>query len=207
MTITCYIYLLIITHCDKQVRARNTYFWAKILSMDLSGILSITGYPGLFKTVSRMKNGLIVESLLDGKRMPAYTAQKILALEDISIYTEGDDVPLSDVFGLIYKKTGGKAAIDAQKASIKELGEYLDSVLPTYDKERVYNSDLKKLFVWFNLLESKGLLKEKEAEKPAAEKEEKPAKKKAAAKEEKAADPIPKSEPKGKKGSTKKIMK
>jgi hypothetical protein len=174
--------------------------------MDLSGILSITGYPGLYKTVSRMKNGFIVESLADGKRMPTYATQKILKLEDIGIYTEGDDVPLPEVFKLILAKTNGKATIDPKKASIKELSEYLSSVLPTYDKERVYDSDLKKLFVWFNLLESKGLLKEKEAEKT-AEKEEKTAKKKAVAKAEKAADPIPKSEPKGKKGSTKKIKK
>ena len=65
--------------------------------MDLSGILSIAGYPGLFKMVSQMKTGLVVESLLDGKRMPAYSTQKILALEDISIYTEDDDVPLHDL--------------------------------------------------------------------------------------------------------------
>lgn len=174
--------------------------------MNLSGILSITGYPGLFKTVSRMKSGLIVESLLDGKRMPAYATQKIVTLAEISIYTEGDDIPLSDVFKLIFDKTNGKAAIDPKKASIKELSEYLSSVLPTYDKERVYDSDLKKLFVWFNLLESKGLLKEKEADKK-TEEGAKPTKKKAAVKEEKAADPIPKSEPKGKKGSTKKVKK
>lgn len=173
--------------------------------MDLSGILSITGYPGLFKTVSRMKSGLVVESLLDGKRMPAYATQKILALEDISIYTDGDDVPLSQVFSAIFKKTGGKAAIDTKKASIKELSDYLITVLPNYDKERVYNSDLKKLFVWFNLLQEKGLLKEKEAEKK--DESAKPSKKKAATKEEKTADPIPKSEPKGKKGSTKKVKK
>lgn len=62
--------------------------------MNLSGILSIAGHPGLFKMVSQMKGGLVVESLTDGKRMPAYTSQKILALDDISIYTQGDDVPL-----------------------------------------------------------------------------------------------------------------
>lgn len=176
--------------------------------MELSGILSIAGYPGLFKMVSQMKTGLVVESLLDGKRMPAYTSQKMLALEDISIYTDADDVPLAEVFGLIFKKTAGKAALDPKKASLKELSDFLVSVLPNYDKERVYNSDLKKLFVWFNLLAEKGLLKEKEAKKEV--KDEKPVKEKAttkAAKSEKAETPKPKSEPKGKKGATKKVKK
>ena len=155
-----------------------------------------------------MKTGLVVESLLDGKRMPAYTSQKMLALEDISIYTDADDVPLGEVFGLLLKKTAGKAALDPKKASLKELSDFLASVLPNYDKERVYNSDLKKLFVWFNLLAEKGLLKEKEAKKEV--KAEKPAKEKATtktAKSEKAETPKPKSEPKGKKGATKKVKK
>jgi hypothetical protein len=176
--------------------------------MDLSKILAIGGYPGLFKMVSQMKTGIVVESIVDGKRMAAYTTQKILALEDISIYTDADDVPLGEVFGLLFKKTSGKAGPDAQKASIKELSEFLASVLPNYDKARVYNSDLKKLFVWFNLLAEKGLLKEKEVKKE--EKPEKPAKEKAAAKAtkaEKAETPKPKSEPKGKKGATKKVKK
>jgi hypothetical protein len=134
--------------------------------MDLSGILSIAGYPGLFKMVSQMKTGLVVESLLDGKRMPAYSTQKILALEDISIYTEDDDVPLADVFGLLAEKSGGKASLNHKKSSVKELSDHLESVLPNYDKDRVYNSDLKKLFQWFNLLIEKGLLnKEEEEEK------------------------------------------
>lgn len=156
-----------------------------------------------------MKSGLVVESLLDGKRMPAYSTQKILALEDISIYTDEDDVPLADVFALLLKKTEGKAGPNPKKASIQELSEFLASVLPNYDKERVYNSDLKKLFQWFNLLAEKGLLKEEEKEKEPA-KAEKTAKAKApikAAKDEKAATPKPKSDPKGKKGSTKKVKK
>lgn len=146
-----------------------------------------------------MKSGLVVESLLDGKRMPAYASQKILALEDISIYTEDDDVPLADVFSLILKKTGGKSALNPKKASVAELGDFLASVLPTYDRERVYNSDLKKLFQWFNLLAEKGLLKEEE--------EEKPAKKAKVQKEKKATPPRAKSEPKAKKGATKKVKK
>lgn len=173
--------------------------------MDLSGILSIAGYSGLFKMVSQMKAGLLVESLVDGKRMPAYSTQKILALEDISIYTEEDDVPLADVFDLLAEKSGGKAALNHKKSSIKELSEYLESVLPKYDKDRVYNSDLKKLFQWFNLLAEGGMLKEKKEAKP--EKAAKSAKKTTKSKEEKAGSPKPKSEPKGKKGATKKVKK
>lgn len=176
--------------------------------MNLTGILSIAGHAGLFKMVSQMKSGLVVESIVDGKRMPAYATQKILALEDISIYTDEDDVPLGEVFGLIFKKTGGKAALDPKKASAKELSEYLGSVLPTYDRDRVYQSDMKKLFQWYNLLAEKGLLKE---EKEEAKEDEKKSEKKAAApksaKQEKAETPKPKSEPKGKKGSTKKVKK
>jgi len=157
-----------------------------------------------------MKTGLVVESLLDGKRMPAYSTQKILALEDISIYTDEDDVPLGDVFTLLFKKTAGKAGPNHKKASVAELSDFLASVLPNYDKDRVYNSDLKKLFQWFNLLAGKGLLKEKEEEKEEEKKAKKPANKKSPAKADKnakAATPKPKSEPKAKKGSTKKVIK
>lgn len=142
--------------------------------MDISGILAIGGYPGLYKMVSQLKNGLVVESLLDGKRMPAYATHKILALEDISIYTEEDDVPLTEVFGLLFKANNGKPSVNPKKASVAELQDALAAALPDYDRDRVYNSDLKKLFQWYNLLAEKGLLKEEESEKP----EEKETKKK-----------------------------
>lgn len=114
-----------------------------------------------------MKSGLVVESIVDGKRMPAYASHKILALEDISIYTEEDDVPLADVFGLLAKKHGKKPTLNPKKASADELKEELASVLPNYDRERVYNSDLKKLFQWYNLLAENDLLKEDEASEKA----------------------------------------
>ncbi len=151
--------------------------------------------------VSSMKSGLVVESVVDGKRMPAYATQKILALEDISIYTDEDDVPLGEVFSLLYKKTGGKPAIDPKKASAKELSDYLGSVLPNFDRERVYQSDMKKLFAWFNLLAEKGLLKEDEKKEEAEPK--KAAKAKKAAKED-VAEEAPKEEKKAKKSASKK---
>lgn len=137
--------------------------------MDLKGILSIAGQPGLYKLVSQMKGGLVVESLRDGKRIPAYTSQRILALEDISMYTETEEVALSKVYDVIIDRTGGKAAIDPKKASADELKAYLEEVLPNFDRDRVYASDIKKLFTWFNELAEKGLaVKETEAEKEAA---------------------------------------
>jgi hypothetical protein len=132
--------------------------------MDLSGILAIAGYPGLYKMVGQMKSGLLVESLIDGKRMPAYATHKILALEDISIYTEEDDVPLAEVFGLLAEKNSGKPSLNPKKSKVEELQEALAEALPDYDRERVYTSDLKKLFQWYNLLAEKGLLKEEEKE-------------------------------------------
>lgn len=150
--------------------------------MDISGILAIGGYPGLFKMVSQMKSGLVVESLLDGKRMPAYATHKILALEDISIYTEEEDVPLSEVFGLLFKVNNGKPSVNPKKASIAELQDALAQALPNYDRDRVYNSDLKKLFQWYNLLAEKGLLKEEKAEEEAEKPKEKETKKKASKK-------------------------
>lgn len=132
-----------------------------------------------------MKSGLVVESIVDGKRMPAYATNKILALEDISIYTDEDDVPLADVFTLIAKKNGGKPSLNPKKASADELKKELAAVLPDYDRDRVYNSDLKKLFQWYNLLAENGLLAEEEVEEVKEEKPKAKKAKKAKKKEEK----------------------
>ena len=138
---------------------------------DLESIISVTGKPGLFKVLSQIKNGLIVESILDGKRMPVHASDKVSALSDISIYTYDSDVPLSEIYVKMFEKTGGKKAID-HKASADELRTYLKEVLEDFDQDRVYHSDLKKLFQWFNILADKGLLKpdEKEDKKPATKK-------------------------------------
>lgn len=167
--------MLIITQAQNPCGTCNTYFWRKLLFMDLKGILSISGNPGLYKLVGQMKGGLIVESLTDGKRVPAYTTQRILALEDISIYTDKDDVPLTQVYADLIAKTGGKASLDPKTASIEKLQAELASVLPNYDRDRVYTSDLKKLFIWFNQLVEKGLIapEEKKAEEKKAKKAEK----------------------------------
>lgn len=131
----------------------------------LKGILSISGQGGLFKLVSQGKNTIIVESLADGKRMPAYASSRVSALEEISMYTYGDDVKLGEIFLNIFKYTNGGPAIDAKKASNDELKAYMDHALPDWDKERVYISDIKKLFNWYNILQSKGIITDKAEEK------------------------------------------
>lgn len=126
----------------------------------LKEILSISGQSGLFKLVSRGNNAIIVESLVDGHRMPANGASRVSSLEDISMYTEDGDIRLSKVFAKIYRFTNGTACIDGKKASADELKKTMNSVLPNWDKERIYMSDLKKLFTWYNLLLTNNIINE-----------------------------------------------
>ncbi|HBF88469.1 MAG TPA: hypothetical protein DDX39_07500 [Bacteroidales bacterium] len=126
--------------------------------MDLKGIMSIAGYPGLFKMVSQSKSGIIVESLVDKKRMPAFMTSKISSLEDIAIYTQEAEVPLTEVFKNIYEKEKGGEAISHQ-ASANELKQYFTDVLPDYDQDRVYVSDIKKVINWYNTLHKNDLVK------------------------------------------------
>ncbi len=124
--------------------------------MSLTGIIAISGKPGLYKVIARSKTGLVVESLEDKKKMPALATHKISALEDISMYTNEEDVKLSIVFDSIYKLTGGKETLDP-KSSGDDLFDFFGEVLPDYDRERVYASDLKKLYTWFNMLLKAGV--------------------------------------------------
>lgn len=146
--------------------------------MDLTKILSISGKPDLFKHIAQSKNGIVVESLIDGKRINAFASMRVSALHEIAIYTEGEDMPLEDVFKRIFKKEDGGQAID-HKVSNKELKKYFEEVLPEYDKDRVYVSDIKRLIKWYNLLQSKGLvdLEEKEEQVETEETNEKEAEK------------------------------
>ena len=134
----------------------------------LKEILSIAGKPGLQRLISNASNAIIVESLIDGKRFPAYSNSKIIALEDISIYTENEDMPLKEVFKRIYDKENGKPAIN-HKESQEKITAYFNEIVPEYDKERVYISDIRKIIQWYNLLVSRGILnfeQEQETEKP-----------------------------------------
>lgn len=153
--------------------------------MNLSGIISISGKPGLYKVVAQSKNSIIVESLIDNRRVPAYATDRISALEDISIYTVESDKPLVDIFADIYAKQEGKEA-PSHKEDISILREYFEEILPDYDDERVYPSDIKKLFQWYNmLLKSGNLTPEEPAKEEETEKAEKPAQKAKADLEEK----------------------
>lgn len=132
----------------------------------LKEILSISGKPGLQKLVSNSSNAIIVESLLDGKRFPAYSNAKIIALEDISIYTQDEDMPLKEVLKRMYKKENGAVTLNHKEATEKII-TYFGEVVPEYDKDRVYVSDMRKIIQWYNLLIDKNLLhpEEEEAEK------------------------------------------
>lgn len=124
----------------------------------LKTILSIAGKPGLYKLISQGKNMLIVESLTDKKRLPAYGNEKIISLGDISMYTDDDDVPLREVLLSMKKKENGQAvALDIKKASSEELNAYLAVVLPEFDRDRVHTSDIKKLISWYNILVGAGM--------------------------------------------------
>jgi len=127
----------------------------------LKGILSISGQPGLFKLVAETKNSIIVESLLNGKRMPAYSTSKISTLSDISIFTETGEVLLTEVFKRI--KENGKTL--STKASSNEIKAFFEEVLPEYDKDRVYVSDMKKVIQWYQLISDLNLLVETEEER------------------------------------------
>ncbi len=126
--------------------------------MELKEILAISGQPGLYKYVAQSARGVIVESLLDGKRMNAASTAKVSTLTEISMFTEGEDIALADVFTKIYEHTSGGAAISHKESAEKIKAEFA-AVLPEYDRDRVHVSDMKKCFAWFNILVAAGMEK------------------------------------------------
>lgn len=134
----------------------------------IKGILAISGQSGLFKMLSEAKNSIIVESLETQKKMPVYSTSKVSSLEDIAIFTEKGDVPLKEVFKAIYEKENGGEAI-THKSSANELKSYFEKIVPDFDKDRVYVSDIKKVLLWYNLLREKEMLDFSEEEKPEEE--------------------------------------
>lgn len=125
--------------------------------MDLSKILAISGRHGLFKMISQTKNGVVIESLTDGKRSTAFAQERISTLEEISVFTTGEDMPLKDVFKKIYDKLEGGPVIDPKSENVN-LKDYFAELLPEYDQERVYASDIKKVLTWYNTLEELKML-------------------------------------------------
>jgi hypothetical protein len=166
--------------------------------MDLSKIIAVAGKPGLYKVVGQSGKGFIVESLLDGKRMPTYATQQVSSLSEISIYGQESDKLLSEIFEAIFKlENGGKPSVGVQ-SNRDEIRGYFEKVFSDYASERVYDSDIRKVLKWYELLLDKDLLKPEEnlEETPAAEAEESATEKPKAKAVAKAAKATPKSGPK-----------
>jgi len=142
-------------------------------TINLKDILSISGKSGLYRFVAQARNGIVVEALEDKKRFIAGAHEKVSSLEDIAIFTTGEEVPLSDVFLRIHEKENGGVALSARSGN-NELKSYLREVLPEFDEEKVYVSDIKKLVSWYNILQEKSMLeiieKEEETEEDSGEK-------------------------------------
>ena len=123
----------------------------------LKKILSISGKPGLYRLISYWKGIIIVENVTDNKRMPAYTRDKIIALGDIAIYTDDTEVPLADVLTTIAEKYNSQVLDTKLYKSAAQLQQFFEEVLPNYDHDRVYNTDIKKIISWYNTLISAGI--------------------------------------------------
>ena len=133
--------------------------------MILKDILAISGEPGLFKFIAQGKNAIIVEHLETGRRSSAFSSAKVSSLEDISVFTQDEDMPLGKVFDRIFEKEKGCPAIDPKTVKTDMLKQYFEEVVPEYARERVYVSDIKKIIVWYNLLQNKNMLITEEPEK------------------------------------------
>ena len=125
--------------------------------MDLSKFLSISGKPGLYKHIAQSKTGIVVESVIDGKRISAFATDQISALNDISLFTTGEDIKLEEVLKKIFEKEEGKSTL-SEKSNPDKLKKYFEEVLPEYDKDRVYISDIKKVIKWYNILAENNVL-------------------------------------------------
>jgi len=127
--------------------------------MDLRGIISVSGLSGLHKVVAQTKNGLLIESLIDSKRQPIYNSHKVSSLDDISIYGISEDIPLKEILKTIKEKLESKPAEDFKENSEGAKKAFAE-IVPQHDADRVYVSDMKKVFFWYNLLLAKDLLNE-----------------------------------------------
>lgn len=124
--------------------------------MELKKILAITGKPGLFKLVAQSRTGVIVESLEDGKRFPVMASQNVSTLGDIAIFTTEGELPLAEILRTIFTKQDGAAAISTKDSA--EVQKYFGEIVPNFDRERVYASDMKKVINWYNMLQKHGLV-------------------------------------------------
>jgi hypothetical protein len=139
--------------------------------MDFTKIIVVSGKSGAFKVIAQSRSGFIAESLIDGKKMPISASNRITSVEDIIVFTETDEVKLKEVLKKMKEITNGEQAID-HKSPDKAIVAFFESVLPDYDKEKVYVSDMKKMIFWYNLLQKNNML---EFEEDATEEPEKKA--------------------------------
>ncbi len=139
--------------------------------MSLKKILTISGKSGLFKIINQSRQGFIVESLLDGKKRNVNMQDNVSILSEIAIYTLQEEVPLHEVFVKIKEKEKGNKTSISHKDSKDKLEEYFFAILPNYDEDRVYASDIKKIVQWYNLLQEKDMLSFEEETKDTSEEE------------------------------------
>ena len=135
-------------------------------------IITVSGKPGLYRLISSGRNMFVVEAIdATHKRMPVYNSDKIVMLDDIAIYTDTEEVPLRSVFAAIYEKENAVLPFDLKMSTPEELVAYFESVMPDYDRERVYLTHIKKMFSWYNILVANGIVdfvEEQEAEQAEA---------------------------------------
>ena len=131
-------------------------------------ILSVAGKPGLYKLVSRGKANLIVEALDEThKRMPVFASDRVTSLADIAMYTDAEDVPLMTILAnLRDKENGNEISLDFKKCKSEELRKYFAEILPDFDRDRVHDSDIRKLFTWYNILVKNGITDFEEEMRP-----------------------------------------
>ena len=138
--------------------------------MDLKEIMAISGKPGLYKFISQGRNAMIIENIEDKARSSAFASEKVSALDDIAIFTEDEEVSLKEVLKNIFEKENGEETI-SHKSSSEELKKWFEEVLPSYDRDRVYVSDIKKVALWYNLLTKMKMLDFSEEEENEEKKE------------------------------------
>ncbi len=143
--------------------------------MVLKDIMAISGQPGLFKFIAQGKNAIIVEHLETKRRGSAFNTARVSSLEEITVFTEKEDMPLEKIFDLMYEKENGGPAIDF-KSDPDKLKSYLEEIVPDYKKDKVYNSDIRKILQWYNILQKLNLLVKEEPESKEKAEQEKVAK-------------------------------
>lgn len=126
--------------------------------MDIKDFISVSGQPGLYKLVSQGKAILIAENLETGQRIPVHATSHVSSMEEIAVFTAKEDKPLKEIFLEMYQKEGGRVVLDVKKSSNDQIREYFATVLPSYDRNKVYLSDMKKILTWYNILVTYGKL-------------------------------------------------